>query len=158
MNLGQVKAKFLTQYNPGKDQSVAVSKAIAAAVQHNTLYRPDCSQSERSEVRATWSRLLTEAAQKYVEPQTVETYEFDFLSIRESMNATHGTKFRNVPHPRYKKSPPGFRVSHAQKSLSVYLKHLWCIGFIVEPPSCPVDRIILERVGLKYDAASWGVD
>jgi hypothetical protein len=41
-----------------------------------------------------------------------------------------------------------YRVAHAQKSLSLVLKHLWCHQKLpqgTEPPGCPIDRIILDR-------------
>ena len=39
----------------------------------------------------------------------------------------------------------GFRVSHAQKSLSLVLKHAWINGVIPIPPISVIDRIILDR-------------
>jgi hypothetical protein len=41
----------------------------------------------------------------------------------------------------------GFRIAHAQKSLSLVLKHYWCNNVIAEPPCCPVDRRILTIAG-----------
>lgn len=51
--------------------------------------------------------------------------------------------------------PPGFRIAHAQKSLSLVLKHFWCNDEIGEPPCCPVDRRILTIAGAKGSAAKW---
>jgi len=39
----------------------------------------------------------------------------------------------------------GFRVSHAQKSLSLIAKHAWINGVIPMPPISVIDRIILNR-------------
>jgi len=39
----------------------------------------------------------------------------------------------------------GFRVSHAQKSLSLTAKHAWINGVIPMPPFSVIDRIILDR-------------
>lgn len=37
-----------------------------------------------------------------------------------------------------------YRIAHAQKSLSLVVKHLWAHGLLPEPPLCPVDRRILK--------------
>jgi len=50
---------------------------------------------------------------------------------------------------------PGFRVAHAQKSLSLLLKHAWCHGLMQEPPACPVDRIILSETDAPERVRTW---
>ncbi len=42
----------------------------------------------------------------------------------------------------------------AQKLLNLYLKYLWCMGHVAEPPHCPVDRIILAETTLR-DRLNW---
>ena len=37
----------------------------------------------------------------------------------------------------------------AQKMLNLYLKYLWCLGRIKEPPHFPVDRIIQQELNLE---------
>jgi hypothetical protein len=37
----------------------------------------------------------------------------------------------------------GYKYGVAQKLLNLFLKYLWCLGTIAEPPHCPVDRIII---------------
>ncbi len=49
-----------------------------------------------------------------------------------------------------------FRISHAQKSLGVFFKHLWCMNLINEPPQCPIDRQILKIAGVSITELSWG--
>jgi hypothetical protein len=44
------------------------------------------------------------------------------------------------------------RIGIAQKAVNLYLKFLWCYGWIPEPPHCPIDRTVLEEVG---DNSSW---
>ncbi|MDR5785377.1 hypothetical protein P9281_02250 [Caballeronia sp. LP003] len=45
----------------------------------------------------------------------------------------------------------GYRLGVAQKFLNTLLKTLWCLGFIVEPPHCPVDRVIIEKLSGPVD-------
>ena len=37
-----------------------------------------------------------------------------------------------------------FRIGVAQKALNLYLKHLWCLDWIYEPPHCPFDNGIIR--------------
>lgn len=50
-----------------------------------------------------------------------------------------------------------FRISHSQKSISVFVKHLWCMDVISEPNICPVDRIILGKTEVRKNKdINWG--
>ncbi len=40
----------------------------------------------------------------------------------------------------------GFPIGRAQKALNLYLKYLWCRKEIKEPPHCPFDRRVIERL------------
>ena len=42
-----------------------------------------------------------------------------------------------------------FRVGVAQKAFNLYLKFLWCLEWILEPPHCPVDNVVLSAIGNK---------
>ena len=44
-----------------------------------------------------------------------------------------------------------FRVGRAQKLLNLYLKYLWVLGKISNPPHCPFDRKIIEELGLDIN-------
>jgi len=41
-----------------------------------------------------------------------------------------------------------------QKILNLYLKYQWSLGNIPEPPNCPFDRIIIEKLKIK-PTPSW---
>jgi hypothetical protein len=149
------KEIFLKRYNQKKSIEDAISLAIRAAVQHNSLYLENLSMGKRKVVRTDWGKELLLIAEKYKENQTKEIFNEDILKLKEFMNTRHGDSFRRSPHPKYKYDI-GFRISHSQKSISVFLKHLWCMNKISEPPVCPVDRIILEKIGESGKSASWG--
>jgi hypothetical protein len=68
------------------------------------------------------------------------------------MNKNYGDYFEAAIVDGY---PPGFRIAHAQKGLSLVLKHYWCNDEIDEPPCCPVDRRILMIAGAIGSAAKW---
>jgi hypothetical protein len=47
----------------------------------------------------------------------------------------------------------GYKYGVAQKLLNLFLKYLWCLGTIAEPPHCPVDRIIIGET--RYIYRNW---
>ncbi|MDZ4288683.1 MAG: hypothetical protein U0984_12030 [Prosthecobacter sp.] len=154
MPIPTAKRSFLERYNDDRSAVKAASRAIAAASQHNSLYLGDISVTGKARVRTTWSGLLEIIADKYGNPVSEAEYLTDIQELKRAMNADHAPAFRRNPHPQFNYSP-GFRISHAQKSLSVYLKHLWCLGEITVPPQCPVDALILKKAGLRYPRTKW---
>lgn len=153
--LSDLKRQFLTRYNKSLSVSEAAQSAIKAAVQHNSLYNKTAPLYQREMVRSEWRDFLFSLEVRYHQPKNGKNLEDDILRLQKRMNERHQCIFRKTPHPKFK-TDPGFRISHAQKSISVFLKHLWCLGLIPEPPHCPVDRLILKEVGLKYPDTKWG--
>ncbi len=143
--LAQAKHAFLQQYNDEGTIDEALSKSIKAAVQRNPTYHKNCgTQQLRVPIRNFWKQKLEELSEKYTDIQDVATYESDILYLQDIMNTNFRDQFQE-----------GFKVSHSQKSLSVFLKHLWCMGQIATPPQCPVDRIVLRHVGFPNFQPSW---
>jgi hypothetical protein len=78
-------------------------------------------------------------------------YETDVLKLQKRMN----DRFGPILQTKTSRCEPGFRVSHAQKSLSLVLKHYWCHSRIEEPPACPVDRLILTVADAPFWSRTW---
>jgi hypothetical protein len=153
--MNKLKEEFLNRYNPKRNLEKALSSAISAAVQHNSLYRKEATSKEKESVRCKWTAFLKLKKKDYENEQTVEKYENDIQELSDLMNESFSESFLSEPHQKFK-TEPGFRISHAQKSLSVFLKHLWCMGEAATPPQCPVDARILTMAGKKYPNTKWG--
>lgn len=151
--LAAAKANFLKKTNSDQTTKRAADAAVGAAVQHNCLYSTEADWRSRSAVRIYWKRQLEDMTEPYRSGRSLQEYGADVVTLKTAMNRLYATSFRSDPHPKYRYSP-GFRLSHAQKSLGVYLKHLWCMGLISEPPACPIDRIVLRKAGASNP--SWG--
>lgn len=151
----KLKEKFLNRYNPKRTLEKALSSAISAAVQHNSLYKKEAKLKEKKSVHCKWMAFLKLKKKDYENEQPVEKYENDIQELKDLMNEDFSKSFLSEPHPKFK-TEPGFRISHAQKSLSVFLKHLWCMGEVATPPQCPVDARILAIAGKKYPDTKWG--
>ena len=135
--------EFLNRYNQSRTIEEALSKSISAAVQHNRLYI-NVPHNERVPIRDFWSNSLRQLSSRYVDENWLEpNYEYEIIELKRLVNDEFGELI-------------DFRISHSQKSLSVFFKHLWCLGEIPIPPQCPVDRIILTRANAPHNERSWG--
>jgi len=150
--ISAAKQAFLQKYNFDYSKEIAISKAINASVQHNLLYSPSANASEKKDIRVYWGSCLEEVGDEFKKEVSVKTYEYIVEQLKKGMNKKFGALFDNGS--QYGSM---FRISHSQKSISVYVKHLWCMGAIVEPKICPIDRIILNSTNAKkMKDVSWG--
>jgi hypothetical protein len=145
-DLAQQKSRFLKRFGAARDmpaaRAVALRDAVGSAVTKNALFAPKATTSDRYEVDTGWKELLESYASKYVKPVSSEDYEKDLVRLSAGMNRHFGDHFRQDRHPKFGYEP-GFRISHAQMSLSLVLKHYWCLNLVAMPPQCPVGRAVL---------------
>ena len=141
---------FLIRYNDSRDRNTAISKSINASVGRNPTYSSGLNSIDKIEFKNYWRVQLVKIGVLF-ETERDEKY---YLSQVESLTGLMNSKFRDMLNPQRSNYEAGFRVAHAQKSISVYLKHLWCMGEIPAPPCCPIDRIISLRANVKLEV-SW---
>ena len=127
---------------------------MGSAVTKNALYAPKAKFNQRGEVDAGWKRMLEAYAAEYVEPVGWERYERDLVKLTAEMNRIYGDHFRQARHPKFGYEP-GFRISHAQMSLGLVLKHYWCLGLVAMPPQCPVSRTALVAARAGEPNSKW---
>jgi len=117
------------------DQAVATS--IMAAFQHAGVYglRLKDNNPRKKNLRKDLAGRLRSLGEKYHESVTDELTDNYKQILRRKR----------------------FRIGIAQKAVNVYLKNLWCLSEITTPPHCPLDRQIIDKLGLtasersKYD-------
>ena len=136
------------------DVNQAARMAIKAAVERNPTYSDDANIEK---IHKTWIEELISLFDKYKnKEQTKEVFVDDVIELQRKMNASFPDSFRNNGKSKGKnkdrdKYEKVFRVAHAQKSLSIFLKHMWCITpDMPMPPVCPIDRRILQEAKI-YD-------
>jgi len=150
IKIRQAKDAFLWKYNPSQSVEIALSESIDAAVQRNT-YK---SKSEKANlkiiksIRKQWKACLYQNAKIFTKNRSEDTYLESVELIKLSINE----------YCRNHNFESKIKISHAQKSLSVFLKHLWCFQTEkvpdeytpqIYPPQCPVDSIILNKIGWR---------
>ena len=145
-DLAEQQTRFLRRFGPDAGPAVARARAfqdaIASALSKNALYAPAATGANRQAAGAGWKQLLDEIASEYAHPASAEKYEQDLERLVAGMNRGFGQFFRQARHPKFGYEP-GFRISHAQMSLGLVLKHYWCMGTIEMPPQCPISRTVL---------------
>lgn len=153
MSIKDLQLKFLIRFNPKSCNNVALKMALNGSMQHNKLYKDQLNENKKEEIRVYWISELETFAIKYKNTQQIEVFKEDILLLKKKINNSFSDNFNQEEDP--KDFNNGFKLSHAQKSLSVYLKHLWCMGKIGIPPFPPIDRSILALAGFKNQYPSW---
>jgi hypothetical protein len=122
----------------------AIASSIIAAFQHAGVYVAGLKANDprKNSLREELAERLRYLGEKYHEPVTGEQHCQNIEDLANALTDNHkGTGLLRKER---------FRIGIAQKALNVYLKNLWCLGEIVPPPPhCPLDRQIIEKLGLK---------
>jgi len=157
-DLAEQKSRFLKKFPAARDvpaaRNLALQDAVMSAVHQNALYSPAVKATGRYEVVEQWKEILDSYACEYVEPVTSEQYEKDLVRLAAQMNRSFGHHFRQARHPKFGYEP-GFRISHAQMSFGLALKHYWCLNLIAMPPQCPVSRAALLAARAGEPNSKW---
>ena len=107
-----------------------------AAFAHNKVYKDNVAENEKMQFRSDIKSFLIKLEDKYKNKIT----ESEHLVILNKLKKD----IENVGRVILNGSLISFGT--VQKILNLYLKYLWCLGSIAEPPNCPIDRIILNKV------------
>lgn len=103
---------------------MALDASISASVRRNPLF---VNRNESDRMRRKWKELLL----KYSYDVSANTFADTVHQLQTELIVFAGNAAM-------------VRLSHAQKSLSLFLKYLWCNGLAPLPPACPIDRAILH--------------
>lgn len=109
---------------------------IMGAFARNNIYKNSVSENERLQFRNDIKSILLKLEERYRN----KLPKIEHLSVLSKFKKDIDNKGKNI----LKESSISFGT--AQKLVNLYLKYLWCIGFIEEPPSCPIDSIILKKI------------
>lgn len=116
---------------------------ISGAFGRNSVYKVGISEKTKSKFREKIKLLLIDLEEKYL--KTVK--ESDHLAILDKLKENIEVQSREILRDDH------ITFGTTQKLLNLYLKYLWCLGLINEPPHCPIDRTILNKI--KDYKTSW---
>ncbi len=103
------------------------------------VYQPNQLEKSRSDFRKS----IRSFVEKELQPQYLELVSEE----QHILNIISLVKYTECQEEILTVGRIKFGV--AQKIINLYLKYLWCLGFIPEPPHFPVDRIIQEKIKYK---------
>lgn len=117
-----------------------------ASVQRANIYKKqtEAGKSTHEKQKKEFRRFIKRHVRRKILPQYSNAQVLPNLHIQNLQNLVRiGTDFGSqVLKKEYK-------LGVAQKFLNLTLKYHWCMGWIPEPPHCPVDRIILSETHLE---------
>lgn len=118
--------------------------SIIAALARSKTYNSDATDKKRKDLRKKLRINLKELAIQYHNNIDNETHICNIKKLANEISSQFRDILRNGQ----------FRIGCAQKALNLYLKYLWCIGEIKEPPHCPFDSFIISKIR-EYNGPKW---
>lgn len=126
--------------------------SIGAAFQHAGVYVGglDTLDPRKKELRTDLRERLIALGDTYKNPVDENKHCQNVEKLAKELTTAHKDKglLRN----------DRFRIGIAQKALNLYLKYLWCLDEIPEPPHCPIDREIIKVLSIPWkerDSYNW---
>ena len=111
----------------------------SAAVGRSKTYTDNINDAIKVEIKNEVKRILYNMWDDY----KIKVDEDSHIKNIEFISDKVSNKFHNYLVNRR------FRIGSSQKVLNLFLKYLWCLDKIVEPPHCPIDSIILEKLNIE---------
>ncbi len=136
MELGEKMPK-MTENQENFIAQIILSNTQGSSFQHAYVYAKNTpKQDKRNYVGAFRNKLET-----LKDTYSQEVSEKDHIKNIENFQEELTREFPNILNGER------MRLGPAQKAVNLYLKFLWCLGYIKEPPHCPIDRTVLTEVG-----------
>lgn len=117
-------------------QREAFGSVMVAVSQRSGLYLPEVGEPKRRQVQEDLRLRLEALAAGYEHDVPESVHESHIDDIATGLSRSHGHWFTEGQ----------FRWGLAQKAVNLYLKHLWCLGWIGMPPHCPIDNLVMAQV------------
>lgn len=121
-----------------------LTMSVLGALGRSNTYSKSASEKDKTSFRNALRKKLEEIGDTYVSPISEETHCSNIKQIADDLTTRFSNCFKNGR----------FRIGIAQKALNLYLKYLWCVGFIPIPPHCPFDSIIIGHLP-QYRGLNW---
>ena len=116
---------------------IVLSNVQSASFQRASVYAQDVQEGERIAFQDRFRQKLSALEQLYQTPVTDEEHMVTIVSFANGLSEQF---------PRVLKDGR-MRIGIAQKAINLYLKFLWCLELISEPPHCPLDNFVLSKIG-----------
>jgi len=119
------------------------SLSIAGAFQHGNIYHKNSLLTDKE--KASFKSELKNIIDSHIDQLSANKNE-GFIAQLEGIQDRINAMIKNNG---YSKGVQYFRFGTLQKLVNLYLKYQWCLGWLAEPPHCPFDGVILEKLKVK---------
>lgn len=120
-----------------------MSNTRAAAFQRANVYAKDIEQKEKERFIKAFEKKLTELESIYANGVSEEKHVKNIQLFASELSAEFPLVIQGGR----------MKIGVAQKAINLFLKYLWLLDEqFTEPPHCPIDRIVLNAVGID---ANW---
>ncbi len=106
---------------------------LQATVQRAHIYATPSTEEQREGFRVALRQQLDALVEVYRMPVDDTVHVRNIAALADHMSRQHGGALRDAR----------FRIGPSQKALNLLLKYHWCVGWIPEPPHCPLDAIVI---------------
>lgn len=121
-------------------RQAALFNAIGSAFQRAVIYRHGIDNSSKDQLKRDLEERLRRIEIQYRDNVSSEKHYHTISDLAEKMSDKYAHILKDGR----------VRVGTTQKAVNIYLKLLWCYGWIPEPPHCPIDSIVLTEAGDKH--------
>lgn len=121
------------------------SLTLMGTVQRAHVYADGSTEETRKPFQGALRSELERLENEYREPVDEERHIQNILGMSKLLSSHHAAILQNHC----------FRIGLAQKALNLYLKYLWCLGIIPEPPHCPFDSRVIDRLRGYHGPKHW---
>ena len=123
-------------------QLIALSDAQSSSFQRANVYASKVSDEQRDKFVKEFKKKLIELEKVYKQPVSPDEHLKNIEAFANNLSNSFPTVLLNRK----------MRIGIAQKAINLYLKYIWCYGWIPEPPHCPIDSTVLQEIG---DPDAW---
>ncbi|MFC4892194.1 hypothetical protein ACFPDQ_03930 [Pseudofrancisella aestuarii] len=106
----------------------------------NTYQEGKIGEKERLKIKLFVKKIIDGHISDY-QKDSIELDEKNHFELIKTISSETTNKFKDRLIVN-----KGFCIGVSQKVLNLYLKYLWCLGEIKEPPHCPLDGIVLGEL------------
>ena len=117
---------------------------LGATAQRSDLYASDLGEAARRPFQNSLRQSLETLAESYRKSVAESLHIANIQRLGDELSGKHSELLVSGR----------MRFGHAQKALNLYLKYLWCLQKVEEPPHFPVDSIILKKIP-KFTTFRW---
>jgi len=122
--------------------TIFLSNTQGASFQRGNMYAKNATDEQKKSFQEDFRMRLRGLARSYTKQISDEEHCNTIQDFATQLSQSHHNALANER----------LRIGTAQKAVNLFLKFLWSVDFIPEPPHCPVDRIVLEEL---RDPRNW---